>query len=284
MMMKNALSYHLPRVLHQLGKPVFFGSHRFKMAGYYPCRFTTSSVQHEEFLEAILRRVLGANCGVFIDVGVNAGQTLAKVLSIDRNRAYLGFEPQLSCCFNAEQFIKTNGLLNARVLPLALGDTNQLLSFFSDGETDECASLIDRKNAIENKSTTFVQCRVGDEVLSEMNIARIAAIKIDVEGAEVQVLEGLKKTLASHQPTLIFEVLPNFSGIDERVWHEPDVCERNRAAAKRIRDLLFQLEYQIFQIDEGSGSETMINEFDLDNIKDFKGSNFIAYPTAVAKA
>jgi len=71
------------------------------------------------------------------------GQNLAKILSIDKDRPYLGFEPQLSCCFNADQFIKANDLVNARVLPIALSDGNRLMSFFSNGETDECASLID---------------------------------------------------------------------------------------------------------------------------------------------
>lgn len=128
--MKNALSYHLPRLLHQFGQPVKFGKNQFKMAGYFPCRFTTYSDQHERFLGVILRRVLETRSGAFIDVGVNAGQTLAKVLSIDKERLYLGFEPQLSCCFNADQFIKANELLNAKVLPIALSDNNHLLSFF----------------------------------------------------------------------------------------------------------------------------------------------------------
>lgn len=248
------------------------------MPGYYPCRFTTSSDQHEGFLEVILRRVLEARHGTFIDVGVNAGQTLAKVLSIDKDRAYVGFEPQISCCFNADQFIKANGLVNAQVLPLALGDSNRLLSFFSEGETDECASLIDRKSLAGNRTQTFVQCRMGDEILREMGIAQISAIKIDVEGAEVQVMEGLKETLTSQRPTIIFEVLPNFSGIGKRIWHDPDTCASNHASANRIRELLHQIGYQIFQIDEASARESKIDDFDLDNIKDFKGSNFIAHP------
>ncbi|MBT9551380.1 MAG: FkbM family methyltransferase [Hydrogenophaga sp.] len=276
--MKNTLSYHLPRLLHQLGRRVRFGNHQFKMPGYYPCRFTTSSDQHEGFLEAILRRVLETRRGTFIDVGVNAGQTLAKVLSIDKDRAYVGFEPQISCCFNADQFIKANGLVNAQVLPLALGDSNRLLSFFSEGETDECASLIDRKSLASNRTQTFVQCRMGDEILSEMGITQISAIKIDVEGAEIQVMEGLKETLTSQRPTIIFEVLPNFSGIEERIWHDPDTCTSNHASAEKIRVLLHQIGYQIFQIDEASASESKIDAFDLDNIKDFKGSNFIAHP------
>lgn len=274
--MINKLSYHLPRLIHQLGRPVRFGKHRFRMPGYFPCRFTTSSDRHERFLEVMLKEVLETRPGTFIDVGVNAGQTLAKVLGIDRDRHYLGFEPQLSCCFNADQFIKANGLTNAQVLPLALSDNNQLLPFFFTGETDECASLIGRKGALDNGTQTYVQCRIGDEVLNEMSVAAISAIKIDVEGAELQVLNGLKNVLTSWRPPVIFEVLPNFSGIGERTWHEPEICEKNRSTAGEIHSLLSEAGYQIFQIDEKSCSTSMIDKFDLDNINDFKGSNFIA--------
>lgn len=224
----------------------------------------------------MLKEVLETRPGTFIDVGVNAGQTLAKVLGIDRDRSYLGFEPQLSCCFNADQFIKTNGLANAQVLPIALSDNNQLLPFFFTGETDECASLIDRKGAVNTSAQTYVQCRIGDEVLKEMGVDSISAIKIDVEGAELQVMEGLTHVLTSQRPPVIFEVLPNFSGIGERTWHEPDVCEKNRSTAGKIHRLLSEAGYQIFQIDETSCNTARIDKFDLDCINDFKGSNFIA--------
>jgi len=124
-----------------------------------------------------------------------------------------------------------------------------------------------------------VQCRIGDEVLKELGVTRIAAIKIDVEGAELQVMEGLKINLTSQRPPIIFEVLPNFSGIGERTWHEPEARERNRASAKKIYALLRDIGYQIFQIDENTCHESIITDFDLDNINDFKGSNFIAHAT-----
>ncbi len=276
--MKSRLAYHLPRLLHQFGLPVRFGGHSFRMAGYYPSRFTTSAAAHEHFLEIMFRKALEAKPGAFIDIGVNIGQTLAKVLAIDRNRVYFGFEPQLSCCFNADQFIRANGLLNAKVIPIALGNSNQILLLHSAGETDEGASLIEQSNAPSAMLQTPVQCRVGDEALTELGITSISVIKIDVEGAEVMVIEGLKQTLATQRPTIFFEVLPNFSGMGEKVWHPPETCATNRASAKKIHGIFQQLGYEIFQIDEQSCNETKIDEFDLDCIHDFKGSNFVARP------
>lgn len=55
---------------------------------------------------------------------------------------------------------------------------------------------------------TVIQTREGDEVLDELGISQISAIKIDVEGTELDVLLGLQKTLLSHRLPVIFEVLP----------------------------------------------------------------------------
>ena len=60
-------------------------------------------------------------------------------------------------------------------------------------------------------------------------------------------------------------------------FDEPEICERNRASAKNIFGLLCEIGYQVFQIDESSCHESLINDFDLDNIDGFKGSNFIAH-------
>jgi hypothetical protein len=63
--------------------------------------------------------------------------------------------------------------------------------------------------------------------------------------------------------------------IGERIRHEPDICEKNRLTTEKNYELLCEAGYQIFQIDEGSCSTSRIDKFDLNYIKDLKGSNFI---------
>ncbi|MHA1664401.1 MAG: FkbM family methyltransferase [Candidatus Njordarchaeales archaeon] len=46
-----------------------------------------------------------------------------------------------------------------------------------------------------------------DDVLDKLNIGKVNYIKIDVEGAEFEVLKGLEKTLKKHRPVVIVEVL-----------------------------------------------------------------------------
>jgi FkbM family methyltransferase len=229
---------------------------------------------------AVLRRLLEFDrTGVFVDIGVNIGQTLTKVLGIDRNRAYLGLEPQISCCYNIEQFLRLNELHNATVLPIALSDCNRMLTFYANGEFDEMAGLIgegDECGAPGKRKASFVPARIGDEVLNELGITEICAVKIDVEGAELSVIRGLVKTLSSRHPSVIFEVLPNFFGITERIMHTQAECLKREASAKAIFELLSSLGYDIFQIDN-EGGETRIDRFEMNDLINYVGANFIAH-------
>ncbi len=276
MLSLEGIASHVRRISYHLGRRATFGNHRFKLAGYYASRLESSEERHEPNLTAVLKRQLESRSGAFIDIGVNVGQTLLKVLGVDRNRAYIGFEPQIACCYNVEQFLRLNQLQNAVLLPIALSDADGIMTFHSSGEFDEMASLIAAKLGHSPSIKSHVQARIGDDVLRELGVDDICAIKIDVEGAELQVLRGLRKTLAAKRPALVFEVLPNFHGFEERVMHPPALCASNQAAADAIYDLLSGIGYDIFQID-GMGAETKIARFELDDRQDYVGANYIAH-------
>ncbi len=275
--MLERLASHLRRLRDQFGRGLELGAHRFRVVGYHPNRLKHRE-PHEPFLDAVLRRVLASRPGTVVDVGANAGQTLFKVLGIERSRAYVGFEPQVECCFSIHQFLKVNRLTNAIVLPLALSDTNGTVLLYADGECDEMASVVgpnDPTGAVRSQST-WIQTRVGDELLAELGVAPIAVIKIDVEGAELRVVSGLRETLRTQRPPVIFEVLPNFFGA-ERTMQPDAVRERNNATAAALFECFASVDYQVFQLDE-RGEATPIERFELDDRERFVGSNFLAAP------
>jgi FkbM family methyltransferase len=271
---------HARRISYHLGRGVKVGNQRFKLRGYYASRLATSDVRHEPCLLTVLRTQLDKRPGTFVDVGVNVGQTLLKVLGLDRNRAYVGFEPQIACCYNVQQFIRLNGLGNATVLPIALSDSNSIMTFYSRGEYDEMASLM-TQNDVTGVSpvASHVQARIGDEVLRELGVEEVCAIKIDVEGAELRVLHGLPETLRANRPPVIFEVLPNFHGLVERIMHPPQACVQNQASADAIYGLFNGAGYDVYQIDD-EGCETKIGRFELDDRINYVSSNYIAHPRA----
>lgn len=276
--MLERVQSHARRIMYQLGKKLRIGNTDFKFHGYHASRLDNSEKRHEAYLIEVLRRQLESRPGVFIDVGVNVGQTLLKILSIDRERAYIGFEPQIPCCHDVGKFLQLNHLSNAVVLPLALSDSNGISTFYMHGQYDEMASLIVQpESAGDAWMTSHIQTRIGDEVLQELEVSDVCAIKIDVEGAELSVLRGLEKTLQMKHPSIIFEVLPNFYGVKERTRHPPEICARNQASAEALFGLLSELAYDIFQINEEDGAEIRVNRFELDDQSAFLGNNFIAH-------
>ncbi len=262
---------HMSRLARQLGRPVMLGPRRYNVRGYISNIVDVRSVNEPE-LDIVLRRLLNRP-GHFIDVGANLGQTLGKVLALDGERAYLGFEPQISACYFVNRFIRDNGLTNAQVLPFGLSSSNSICRFWTHGEADVMGSLIKGES---HTSETTILTRIGDEVLKELGLNEIAAIKIDVEGAELDVLDGLRGTLQRVRPPVIFELLPNFEG-RQRTRIPAEVALKRNAQARAIERFWHDLSYDIRQIAE-DGSVHAISQFDIDSTEAFRGTNYMAVP------
>jgi FkbM family methyltransferase len=173
------------------------------------------------------------------------------------------------------QFLLDNGITNAAILPVALSDSNGILELYSTNAFDDQASLVGstRPDGLERGIRTHVPVRVGDELVEELRIEKVAAIKIDVEGAELAVLRGLRRTLERHRPALLFEVLPNFFGAD-RKFRDAAACEANRAFANELFAMLNDLSYVVKQVSEDG--EKPIERFDLDDARGYVGADYLA--------
>ena len=86
----------------------------------------------------------------FIDVGVNIGQTLLKVKSINPKINYFAFEPNPHCISHIFNLITLNKLQNVTVYPFALGRENKMAELKINAYIDSGGYLIDgfRDNAL----------------------------------------------------------------------------------------------------------------------------------------
>lgn len=269
----HRISNHLVRLQRQLGRKVTIGPRRYAVKGYIS---NVLSVEADTGWEPELDQIFAdalRNEGCFIDVGMNLGQTLSKVLNIDPDRSYVGFEPQVLACAMVDLFIKNNGLTNCTTLPIGLSDENGIMSFFSAGDADTMASLHDR----DGVAKISIPVRIGDEVVRELGVEAISAIKIDVEGAEPEVIAGLSDTIRVFKPQVIFEVLPNYEG-HERTPIAETAAEQRRQGAARIMQLFDDLDYVVHQ-PQPDGTLRQVDRFDLDTPATFVGSNFVARPS-----
>lgn len=163
----------------------------------------------EPWLDGIISTALQQKSGTFIDVGVNLGQTLLKVKAIDPHREYVGFEPNPSCCFYTSKLITLNQFKHCKLVPVGLHEKAGLLKLLMRyGEDDPCATV-----AIDQQPDFFTSEKIvvvdnGDHLIKELMIEAISILKIDVEGAELEVVRGLQQSIATFRPFILCEILP----------------------------------------------------------------------------
>jgi len=165
-----------------------------------------SELWHAKLLRQFLPRFRNA---VFIDVGVNVGQTLVKVVALNRSQAYIGFEPNPACVHFVNALVKENRLTTFQIIPAALAIQSGIteLYFYSDFTTDSSASTV--SNFRENQTTKRWVPVVDGRSFQFTD--RVGMIKIDVEGSEHTVLMALKSVVLRDRPLISCEVLPAYS-------------------------------------------------------------------------
>lgn len=209
--------------------------------------------RHAHWLDGIYEVMLRLREGAFVDVGINVGQTLLKIVGIDPQRRYVGFDPQVGACFFAEQFIIENGLSQHTVLPLALSNAAGLAALNvrgsgHDAQYSATASMVDGfRPAGFYSLTKFIATAKGDDVLPRLGLEAVAVIKIDVEGAELEVVEGLTASLGRFRPFVVFEVLPHYHVALGAAADTGTVAFRE-GRLERLERTLRSLGYAIYQM------------------------------------
>lgn len=156
----------------------------------------------------LIRRLIGSHAKpVFLDIGANLGQTLVDYLAADVGGNYFGFEPNPTCVMHLQRFIDLNKIPNAFVFPLCLSDTTEVVRFYKKNDTDDSATIVSDLRPGEIQSQSFVPAFTLDNVVGQQNWCNVDLIKIDVEGAELSVLEGMTRVLEDLRPMIICEVL-----------------------------------------------------------------------------
>jgi len=143
------------------------------------------------------------------DIGANAGLfALPAALRARRGRV-LAFEPdvELAAILLRTLRLPGNRALEIPVLPIALSDTDGSAAF-------EISKYSRAMNKLESVGRLHQDQVVAEErrIVPTMRIDTLAqslhpptALKIDVEGAEMHVLEGGEATIARHRPAILIE-------------------------------------------------------------------------------
>ena len=216
----------------------------------------------EPWLLDALRVGLALRQGVFVDIGVNLGQTLLKFVALrEGTRPYVGFEPNPSSFVYAEQLVRANALEGVTLVPVGLSEHDAVLTLQLGSDHDPAASLVAGFRADEEyRGRRYVSVFAGAPLLDALAVDRVGVVKVDVEGAEVDVLSGLEPRLALDRPLIFCEVLPTYEEATER-------GQMRRGRTDRLEALLHRLDYRVFRLHHDGRAEpldTIVTHGDLD--------------------
>lgn len=151
--------------------------------------------------------------GCFVDVGMNIGQTLIKIKAIDPDIEYIGFEPNPNCINYLDKLIQANKFNNTKVIPIAISDKTTLteLTLNKTFNIDDSATIIE---GFRHPSTGSITIHIPAFTFSDIEriiTKKIGMLKIDVEGAELEVLSGFIHRVKNDRSLILLEILPAYN-------------------------------------------------------------------------
>jgi FkbM family methyltransferase len=192
--------------------------------------------------------------GQVLDVGANIGQTLLDYCAGTTRNGYLGFEPIPRCADYLNTLIDSNKLSDCSVVPAALSNRNTIIKLYLQQQfpTDSAATLLGELRPDRSLITQLIPCYRFDDIRNDIGTTSRAfgLIKIDVEGAELHVIEGMERTIRSDRPWILCEVLDRDSAADAALH------QQRCAALYQQMDILG---YDIMRIQKSSEGDAILN-------------------------
>ena len=189
-------------------------------AGTHGCWLGTYEPQTRHWLQA----VLGPG-KVFFDIGANVGFfTLLGSRIVGEAGAVVAFEPLPENLGALKVHVRLNGARNVNVVAAAVSDRAGRERF---GPVDNPAM-----GGRAPEGSIEVVTVALDDLVREGAVRRPDVLKIDVEGAELRVLAGARRTLEEARPAIV---------LSAHGWQLFDTC----------RDLLRQVGYEVHLAKDG---------------------------------
>jgi len=149
----------------------------------------------------------------FIDVGAHIGYySLKAAVIVGPTGHVLSIEPNPQTLPKLRANIEASSDRMATVWPVACAASESTLQFYAAPESNTGESSLSKENASQEGAAPkaySVRARPLDGIVKEARLDRVDVIKIDVEGAELEVLKGAARTLDEYRPVLIIELVPD---------------------------------------------------------------------------
>ncbi len=168
----------------------------------YPCPESIGTLANDQLATHLVTRLCLPGKG-FIDVGAHIGSIISAVIDSVPSTTIYAIEPT-----RAKIEYLRRKFPSVELHECAVGDSEGEVEFFVNAKQSGCSSLKKPPNA-EGTVVIKVPLRRLDALISANDID---VIKIDVEGAELGVLQGGDGLISRNRPVVMFESGPGADG------------------------------------------------------------------------
>jgi len=158
-------------------------------------------------LTRFIQRTLSPN-DVFIDVGAHVGYfTLLASRRVGPGGTVLSIEPNPFALEQLRENIERNNLHNVLVVHTACGESRNVVKLYLHAESNSSMASLYTSSAVASTAIDVPSTSL-DDLCRDRGIRRVRLVKVDVEGAEVFVLRGMKRIMREMRPAIVLELHP----------------------------------------------------------------------------
>jgi len=197
------------------------------LAAFYP--HSAQILREEVAIGAILAATLRSD-STYVDVGTNRGQILRDAVRLAPRGRHVAFEPIPAL---ADEVTRTFPGVDCR--RLAVGAEAGTAQFCHFTELDGWSGLRRSPQISDERGRPqYIEVQVST-LDAELRDADPTLVKIDVEGAELEVLHGAREVLSRARPVVVFE-------------HDAAAAQLYEARSEAVWDAFEQLGYRVFTV------------------------------------
>jgi FkbM family methyltransferase len=179
------------------GVTIIVGKYRFHLVDS-----ESIFILQPEFEEWMWKYLKVPRGGVFVDVGAHVGKyaiPMAKL--VGPGGLVIAVEPHPDNYKQLVENVKLNRVKNVVALNIAAWSEESEMKLFIGDAHGHHSLVYDF-----GRGFVLVRAKPLDDVLKELGVGRVDCIKVDVEGAEFEVLKGMRRTLEKFKPIVVAEV------------------------------------------------------------------------------